>query len=277
MERKIIGLIHYRKGPNKILIIGLLQPISDATKLLTKETRKFQILKIFIYWFAPLLGIFLIIVCWYLYERSFILLNNNIKIFSILAIISLSAFVLILTSWGSNSKYSIIGGYRAVSQIISYEVCFIIFLFILFYIINSYSFIKIKIIQERLWFSIFSIPLFFTWLLICLAEANRTPFDLAEGESELVSGFNIEYGGGLFTLIFIIEYGIIIFLSFLTRLFFLGLTFSLLKMFILCFLFVWVRCCFPRLRYDKLIHLCWKVCLPYSLRLLCSASVIFFL
>ena len=277
VERKIIRLIHYRKGPNKVLIMGLLQPITDATKLFTKENRKLQPLKIFIFVGAPLLGIFLIIICWLWYERVFSRINNKLKIFSILAIISLSVFVFLITRWGSNSKYSIIGGYRAIRQIISYEVCFIIFLFILFYLINSYSIIKLKLMQENIWFCFLSIPLFFCWMIICIAESNRTPFDLAEGESEIVSGFNIEYGGGLFALIFIIEYGIIMFLRFVSNLFFLGLSLSLLKTFLVCFMFIWVRCCFPRLRYDKLIHLCWKTYLPCSLRVLILSRTIFFL
>lgn len=277
VERKIMGIIHYRKGPNKVLIWGLLQPISDAAKLLTKETRKLQPLKRFIYWRAPLLGILLIMSCWLWYERIFSLLRNKIKIFCILSIIRLSAFVFILTSWGSNSKYSIIGGYRAIRQVISYEVCFVIFIFVILYLINSYSPIKIKIIQENLWLIFLSLPLFFTWVVICIAESNRTPFDLAEGESEIVSGFNIEYGGGLFALIFIIEYGIIIFLRFLSTLIFLGVRMSLLKTFTFCFLFIWIRCCFPRVRYDKLMNLCWKVFLPYSLRVLTLSLPVFFL
>lgn len=194
-----------------------------------------------------------------------------------MSIISLSAFIFILTRWGSNSKYAIIGGYRAIRQIISYEVCFIIFIFILIYLRNSYTFEKVKLIQQNLWFCFLRPPLFFTWVIICMAESNRTPFDLAEGESEIVSGFNIEYGGGLFALIFITEYGIIIFLSFISILLFFGKSLILLKTFWFCFLFIWVRCCFPRVRYDKLINLCWKVYLPYSLRLLLISLTLFFL
>ncbi|ACV04219.1 NADH dehydrogenase subunit 1 (mitochondrion) [Dermatophagoides farinae] len=277
VERKIMSLMHYRKGPNKVLIMGLLQPITDATKLFTKENSKLQPLKIFMFVGAPLLGMFLMMMCWLWYESVFSSMNNKLKIFSILAIMSLSVFVFLMTSWGSNSKYSIIGGYRAISQIISYEVCFMIFLFILFYLMNSYSIMKLKLMQENMWFCFLSIPLFFCWMMMCMAESNRTPFDLAEGESEIVSGFNIEYGGGLFALIFIMEYGMIMFLSFVSNLFFLGLSLSLLKTFLVCFMFIWVRCCFPRLRYDKLMHLCWKTYLPCSLSVLMLSSTMFFL
>nr|YP_002650712.1 NADH dehydrogenase subunit 1 [Dermatophagoides pteronyssinus]ACF54665.1 NADH dehydrogenase subunit 1 [Dermatophagoides pteronyssinus] len=277
VERKIMGIMHYRKGPNKVLIWGLLQPISDAAKLLTKETSKLQPLKSFMYWSAPLLGMLLMMSCWLWYESIFSLLSNKMKIFCILSIMSLSAFVFMLTSWGSNSKYSMIGGYRAISQIISYEVCFVIFIFVILYLMNSYSPMKMKMIQENLWLMFLSLPLFFTWVVMCMAESNRTPFDLAEGESEIVSGFNIEYGGGLFALIFIMEYGMIMFLSFLSTLIFLGVSMSLLKTLTFCFLFIWIRCCFPRVRYDKLMNLCWKVFLPYSLSVLTLCLPVFFL
>lgn len=135
----MIGLIHYRKGPNKVLIFGVLQPISDATKLLVKEGVKVSPSKVFMYWFAPCLGIFLILICWGWYERSMRIVRNNIKIFFIIAVIGLSAFVFILTRWGSNTKYAILGGYRAVRQVISYEVCFILFIFVLIYLTKSYN------------------------------------------------------------------------------------------------------------------------------------------
>nr|YP_009560918.1 NADH dehydrogenase subunit 1 [Trouessartia rubecula]QAB47270.1 NADH dehydrogenase subunit 1 [Trouessartia rubecula] len=277
MERKVMGLMHYRKGPNKVILLGVLQPMADALKLLTKEYTKIQALKLFMYWLAPVLGIFLMCSMWMWYESLFLTLNNKMKVFSILAIMSISAFVFLLTSWGSNSKYSLIGGYRAVSQIISYEVCFMIFIFSIIYMSKTYNVSFIKMIQEKWWFSLFSLPLFFMWIMMCMAESNRTPFDLAEGESEIVSGFNIEYGGGLFALLFIMEYGMIMFLSFMTSFLFMGMTFSLLKTFFMCFMFVWIRCCFPRVRYDKLMELCWKVCLIYSLSILSVVLCLFFM
>jgi NADH-ubiquinone oxidoreductase chain 1 len=140
-----------------------------------------------------------------------------------------------------------------VAQIISYEVCLVLFLLVAVYASKTYRLPTIKIIQDNIWVGLFCLPLFLVWMLLCIAEANRTPFDLAEGESEIVSGFNIEYGGGLFAFIFIREYGMIMFLRFITSLFFLGGQNILAKTFLVCFLFVWVRCAFPRVRYDVLI------------------------
>jgi len=268
IERKIIGLIHYRKGPNKVILRGVSQPISDALKLLTKEAPKFYFLKAWIFSLGPNLIILLITLCWGWYEYRFSISSNSFKIIIILAIIGLSAYGFLLTRWGSNSKYSIIGGLRAIAQVISYEVCLILYIMVIIYISKSYRLQNLSFVQDKIWMIIIISPLFFTWVVLCIAETNRTPFDLAEGESEIVSGFNIEYGGGLFALIFIREYGIIIFLRFLTSVLFIGARLILLKTFILCILFVWVRCCFPRVRYDQLIIISWKLALPYRLAVL---------
>ena len=265
IERKVIGLIHYRKGPNKVLVWGLTQPISYALKLLTKEFPKFSSYKIIIYYRGPRVSIILILLCWGWYDFCFNTGASSIKIIVILRVISLTAYGFLLTRWGSNSKYALLGGHRAVAQIISYEVCLILFLLVVIYITKTFSIESLKEIQSKLWFAAYSIPLFLSWVILCIAEANRTPFDLAEGESEIVSGFNIEYGGGLFAFIFIREYGIIIFLRFLTVVFFMGATRILVKTFLICALFVWVRCAFPRVRYDNLIIMAWKVALPYRI------------
>lgn len=195
IERKVIGLAHYRKGPNKTLVQGVSQPISDALKLLRKELVKIKFYKIRMFFAGATLAILLIITCWGWYESSFSTNPSIVKIITILAIISLSAYGFLLIRWGSNSKYSIIGGHRAVAQIISYEVCLVIFLLVLIYGVKTYSIRLLLLTQENLWFLVASAPLFLTWVLLCIAETNRTPFDLAEGESEIVSGFNIEYGG----------------------------------------------------------------------------------
>ena len=265
IERKVIGLIHYRKGPNKVVVHGLSQPIADATKLLTKEAIKINFTKIIIFIAGPTTRILLIILCWGTYNFNFSANRTAIKVLIIMAIIRLTAYGFLLTRWGSNSKYALLGGYRAVAQIISYEVCLVLFIITALFCFKTYSIEKLQINQQGLWFICICAPLFLVWLLLCIAEANRTPFDLAEGESELVSGFNVEYGGGLFALIFIREYGIIIFLRFLTTLLFIGTHLTLLKTFMLCFLFVWTRCAFPRVRYDILIQTAWKTALPISL------------
>ncbi len=172
----------------------------------------------------------------------------------VFSFLRLGVYFLLFSSWGSNRKYSLVGGYRAVSQTVSYEVSLIFFVLGLVYLLGFYDFSFFYFFQCGLWFFFSFVFLFFCWLYVCLSESNRTPFDFSEGESELVSGFNVEYGGGIFSLIFICEYGIIIFLSFLTVCFFVGSYGFFVKLVFLCFFFVWVRCCFPRYRYDLLME-----------------------
>lgn len=246
----------------------MLQPISDALKLLTKEFPKFIFIKIIIFFVGPLISISLIILCWGWYDYSFVINSRSIKLLIIISIIRISVYGFLLIRWGSNSKYSLIGGHRAVAQVISYEVCLVLFILVIIYIRKSFSISNLSIIQKKFSMILFVLPLFFTWIILCMAETNRTPFDLAEGESEIVSGFNIEYGGGLFAFIFIREYGIIIFLSFISSLLFINSNFLIIKTFLFCFMFVWIRCCFPRVRYDVLIIMSWKVSLPFSLSLI---------
>lgn len=265
IERKIIGLIHYRIGPNKVLLWGVRQPIADALKLLTKEYQKFTITRLLIYFIGPLISLFLAIFYWGFYEYSFRYIRASIKIIIIFSVIRLSAYGFLLTRWGSNSKYALLGGYRTVAQIISYEVCLIFLLLIIFYISKCYRVEKINNSQRGWWFILYSLPLFVTWVIICIAERRRTPFDHAERERELVSGYNVEYGGGFFVLAFVREYGIIIFLRFVTSILFLGVGNIIFKTFLICVVYVWVRCAFPRVRYDKLIIICWKKLLPYRL------------
>nr|YP_010354341.1 NADH dehydrogenase subunit 1 [Blomia tropicalis]UOG85309.1 NADH dehydrogenase subunit 1 [Blomia tropicalis] len=265
MERKVMGLMHYRKGPNKVVVHGLSQPIADAMKLLTKEAMKMNFTKMIMFMAGPTTSILLMMLCWGTYNFNFSANSTAMKVLMIMAIMSLTAYGFLLTSWGSNSKYALLGGYRAVAQIISYEVCLVLFMMTALFCFKTYSMEKLQMNQQGLWFMCICAPLFLVWLLLCMAEANRTPFDLAEGESELVSGFNVEYGGGLFALIFISEYGMIMFLSFLTTLLFMGTHLTLLKTFMLCFLFVWTRCAFPRVRYDILMQTAWKTALPMSL------------
>lgn len=272
IERKIIGLIHYRVGPNKVLEWGVSQPIADALKLLTKEYQKFTISRLIIYYLGPLISLLLALLYWGFYEYSYSYITGSIKIIVIFSIISLSAYGFLLTRWGSNSKYALLGGYRTVAQIISYEVCLIFLVLIIFYITKSYRVENIALSQRGVWFILYSLPLFITWVIICIAERSRTPFDHAERERELVSGYNVEYGGGFFVLAFVREYGIIIFLRFITSVLFLGINNIILKTFLICIVYVWVRCAFPRVRYDKLIIICWKKLLPYRLAMVALSS-----
>lgn len=221
---------------------------------------------------GPTLALALILLCWVCFPpQQSNTATSGKALFIVLRAIRLSAFVFFITGWGSNSKYALLGSYRAVSQIISYEVCLILLILCVSYAQNRVSFRSFKSLQERWAFMCLCPPLFCMWMLMCLRERNRTPFDHAERERELVSGFNVEYGGGLFALIFIAEYGMIIFLRFLTSMVFLTRHMVLLKTIAICFVFIWARCSFPRLRYDKLMPLCWKLCLPYRLSLISLA------
>lgn len=268
-ERKIIALFHYRKGPNKTGPFGIFQPFSDATKLISKEF--FYPLKsnfnIFI--IAPILIFILIIIIWIIYPFYRNLLNFKISFLYFLAIIRTTVYTLLIIGWRSNSTYSIIGALRSIAQSISYEVTFSIALIILLTIINSINFNFISHFKSNIpIIIIILIPILIIFISI-LAEINRTPFDLSEGESELVSGFNIEYGRGKFTLIFIAEYARLILIIFLFNLIIFNLNinnlyFYLNYIFILYFI-TWIRITFPRIRYDKLIYLCWFYLLPIIL------------
>lgn len=237
MERKVMGLSHYRKGPTKVFIWGLFQPLADAEKLLTKEVIKLNGLKILLYSLGPSLSILIILLCWGWYDFSFRFNPSSIKFIILFAFISFSVYGLMFTSWGSNSKYSLLGGNRSIAQVLSYEVCLVLFSILIVYYCKNFSITFIGVLQENFWSVWSSIPIFFFWLTLCLAESNRTPFDTSEGESEIVSGFNIEYGSGLFAFIFIREYGMILVISFLTSVIFLGGV-GLIKVFLLSVFYV---------------------------------------
>lgn len=179
---------------------------------------------------------------------------------------------IIISGWASNSNYSILGGIRAVAQRISYEVSLVLILISFLIMISSFNLFQFIIYQSYIWFIFIFLPLRIIWIVSCLAETNRTPFDFAEGESELVSGFNIEYRRGGFALIFIAEYSSIIFIRFLCRIIFMGgdlLSFIFfLKISLIRFFWIWVRGTLPRYRYDKLIYIAWKIYLPVSLNIL---------
>lgn len=194
--------------------------------------------------------------------------KSIVPILVVLAIISISPHVFILMGWGRNTKYTIMGTLRAVAQVVSYEVCLIIIILRVFYSMGTFNIEKIITTQNGIWFIFINMPMFIWWVLIRIAETNRTPFDHAESERELVSGFNIEYGGGIFALIFIREYGIIIFMRYLTSIIFLGNSYILLKTMFICIIFITSRCRYPRIRYDNLIIISWKICLPYRLCML---------
>nr|AXS66288.1 NADH dehydrogenase subunit 1 [Chrysomeloidea sp. 1 KM-2017] len=271
-ERKILGYIQIRKGPNKLGFMGLLQPFSDAMKLFCKEQTFPLKSNLNLYYLCPILNLFLSLFLWqsipfFSFHYSFLL-----SFLFFLSVSSFSVYMIMLAGWSSNSNYSLLGSLRSVAQTISYEVSMILILLSFLFMILSFDLFDLSKFQNYIWFLIFMFPLCFMWLVTSLAETNRTPFDFAEGESELVSGFNVEYSSGGFAMIFMAEYSSIMFMSFFSCLLFLGGNlFSLifyLKVGFLMFFWIWVRGTLPRFRYDKLMYMAWKTYLPVSLNLL---------
>ena len=244
LERKILGYVQNRKGPTKVLFIGLLQPVVDGGKLILKRMLIEKIYYFFIPFFSIVVIRFLRLRIWFFRVR--VILNNSV--FFILILRSIVVYILFMLGWRRENVYGVLGGLRSSSQIVAYE---IIIFFILILVVIYYS--RWNLINFN--FSIFYLlDIFVIWLLILLVETNRRPYDFAEGESELVSGYNIEYIGVLFAYIFISEYGILVFFSWVTRVIFLGFyNFWLILIFL-----VVVRGFIPRSRYDILISNCWK-------------------
>jgi len=244
MERKILGYVQNRKAPTKVLFLGLLQPVVDGGKLILKSILIEKIYYFFIPFFSIVVMRFLRMRIWFF--RVSVVLNN--RIFFILIIRSVVVYVLFMLGWRRENVYGVLGGLRRSSQIVAYE---IIMFFLMILVVIYYSRWNLYNFSFSIWYIL---DLFVIWLLILLVETNRRPYDFAEGESELVSGYNIEYIGVLFAYIFISEYGILVFFSWVTRVIFLGFyNFWLVLIFL-----VVVRGFIPRRRYDILISNCWK-------------------
>nr|YP_009176766.1 NADH dehydrogenase subunit 1 [Anopheles punctulatus]ALJ02481.1 NADH dehydrogenase subunit 1 [Anopheles punctulatus] len=272
LERKVLGYIQIRKGPNKVGFNGLLQPFSDAVKLFTKE-QTYPLLSNYIsYYFSPVFSLFLSLLIWMCIPYLIKLYSFNLGVLFFLSCTSLGVYTVMIAGWSSNSNYALLGGLRAVAQTISYEVSLALILLSFIFLIGNYNFLNFYNFQSYTWFIFFCFPLGLIWLASCLAETNRTPFDFAEGESELVSGFNVEYSSGGFALIFLAEYSSILFMSMLFVVIFLGSDIYsfmfFLKLTFISFVFIWVRGTLPRFRYDKLMYLAWKSFLPLSLNYL---------
>nr|YP_010851772.1 NADH dehydrogenase subunit 1 [Penicillidia dufourii]WGH15000.1 NADH dehydrogenase subunit 1 [Penicillidia dufourii] len=272
MERKVLGYIQIRKGPNKVSIIGLLQPICDAIKLFTSEQIYIMMSNYYSYLMAPIFSLFFSMLLWLSLPYFMNMISFDLSIIFFYCCISMNVYPLMIAGWSSNSKYALLGGLRGVAQTISYEISLVLIMMSMVFLIDGYNLILFMKYQEFIDMIMFMFPISLVWFMISLAEVNRAPFDFAEGESELVSGFNIEYGGGGFALIFLAEYMMIMFMSFLFSLMFLGMNmFSFMfyvKFMLILFLFIWVRGTFPRFRYDKLMYLAWKSFLPFSLNML---------
>lgn len=268
-ERKILGYIQIRKGPNKVGYMGIIQSFGDAIKLFIKEQFLPSSSNFFIYYFSPVASLFIILLLWSLVSFNSFSVNFMWGGLFFFCCTSFGVYTLIGRGWSSNSNYAILGAMRGVAQTISYEVRMALILLSVIFLVGHYRIKNIGLSQSWLWFVVYLFPIFICWVVSCLAETNRTPFDFAEGESELVSGFNIEYGSGGFAFLFLAEYGRIIFISYLISILFFGggLSFLLINLIgcFFCFWFIWIRGTIPRYRYDKLMFLAWKSFLPLSL------------
>nr|QIT06542.1 NADH dehydrogenase subunit 1 [Sminthurides bifidus] len=278
LERKVLSYMQLRKGPNKVGYWGVIQSFSDAIKLFIKEQMLPSKSNSGLFYLTPCLSLFTILFLWVVYPKpdSFSsLLYSSLLFF---CCTSFSVYSLIGSGWSSNSNYALVGAVRGVAQTVSYEVSMALILISLIFFSSSYDFITIMNDQHNMLFFFIFWPVFFCWYISVLAETNRTPFDFAEGESELVSGFNIEYGSGGFALIFLAEYASIIFMSYLVVLLFFANIPSLMMFHLLggalIFSIIWVRACYPRFRYDKLMLMAWKIFLPFILFFLSYVIVI---
>lgn len=274
LERKLLGYFQLRKGPNKVALMGLPQPLADALKLFLKEQSKPTIANTLPFLIAPIIALSLALFLWLLYPISS---PTHFAPFGVLLFLCISRFNVYTTlaaGWSSNSKYALLGAIRRIAQTISYEVTMSLILLTLLITIKTFDFSHI-IQTTHTPKSILLLPIALIWFISLLAETSRTPFDLAEGESELVSGFNVEYRAGSFALIFIAEYINILVISLFTSVLLIPHFYQtpisnlLISSFTLAIaaLFIWIRATFPRLRYDRLIALTWKSFLPTTLAL----------
>nr|AFN06175.1 NADH dehydrogenase subunit 1 [Pseudois nayaur nayaur] len=278
VERKVLGYMQLRKGPNVVGPYGLLQPIADAIKLFIKEPLRPATSSISMFILAPILALTLALTMWIPLPMPYPLINMNLGVLFILAMSSLAVYSILWSGWASNSKYALIGALRAVAQTISYEVTLAIILLSILLMNGSFNLSTLIITQEQVWLIFPAWPLAMMWFVSTLAETNRAPFDLTEGESELVSGFNVEYAAGPFALFFMAEYANIIMMNIFTTTLFLGAFHNpympelytinfIIKSLLLTITFLWIRASYPRFRYDQLMHLLWKSFLPLTLAL----------
>nr|AVP26544.1 NADH dehydrogenase subunit 1 [Cyanea nozakii] len=276
-ERKVLGYMQSRKGPNIVGIYGILQPLADGAKLFTKEMTIPNHSNILLYFLSPVLFLTLAFMIWALfpYGPHTFLTYMDLGVLYLFVISSISVYAILMSGWASTSKYALLGSLRAAAQMVSYEVSIgLIFIAI---ILCAGSLNLSKIINYQTNTIPYLVPLFpiaIMFLISALAETNRAPFDLTEGESELVSGYNVEYSSMSFALLFLAEYANIIFMSGIFSILFLnaweGIYFNSIiwlgiKTAIITFIFVWARASFPRIRYDQLMMLLWKSYLPLSL------------
>lgn len=289
-ERKVLGSMQLRKGPNVVGVFGLLQPLADGLKLFTKETILPSHANLAIFIISPIAALTLALLSWAVipFNDGYVIADINIGLLYLFAVSSISVYAILMSGWSSNSKYAFFGAIRAAAQMISYEVSLGLIIISVILCVGELNLISIANAQKDLWFFIPLFPAFFMFFVSALAETNRAPFDLTEGESELVSGYNVEYSAMTFAMFFLAEYSHIILMSLITTLLFFGawlppfhfFPFNLipsvfwfgLKTAFFMFVFIWVRATFPRMRYDALMALLWKSYLPLSLGFLILVS-----
>nr|BAG28307.1 NADH dehydrogenase subunit 1 [Blommersia blommersae] len=277
IERKVLGYMQHRKGPNIVGPFGLLQPIADGVKLFIKEPIRPATSSQFLFILAPTLALTLAMMMWIPLPLPITYSELNLGLLFVLAISSLTVFTILGSGWASNSKYALIGALRAVAQTISYEITFALIILCTIMLAGNFTLSTFNMAQYFIWLIVPAWPLMLLLFVSTLAETNRAPFDLTEGESELVSGFNVEYAAGPFALFFLAEYANIILMNTFSTIIFLGSSSSspsltcmtlMIKASILTSCFLWVRASYPRFRYDQLMHLAWKNFLPITLALI---------
>ncbi|EQD45668.1 Respiratory-chain NADH dehydrogenase, subunit 1 [mine drainage metagenome] len=286
-ERKVLGWMHVRMGPNQVGPLGLLQAFADVVKLLLKEIVVPTNASRFLFFLAPMLALVPALAAWAVipFGDGVVLSNANAGILYLLAMTSLGVYGIIIAGWASNSRYALLGAMRSAAQVVSYELAMGLALVCVLVLAGSLNLSDIVRAQQGgllHWFWLPLLPMVVVYFVSGVAETNRAPFDVAEGESEIVAGFHVEYSGAAFALFFLAEYANMILVSFLTPIFFFGGWMSpfpaswgvigdgsffwlLAKAFLVSFLFLWFRASFPRYRYDQIMRLGWKVFIPIAL------------
>ena len=282
-ERRVIGFMQLRKGPNVVGPFGMFQPFADALKLMAKETILPAGANKVVFIIAPMLTFILSLVAWAVipFGEGLVIADINVGILYLFAVSSLGVYGVIMAGWASNSKYAFLGALRSAAQMVSYEVSMGLVIINVLLCAGSLNLSAIIEAQEGMWFALPLFPMFIVFFISTLAETNRAPFDLPEGESELVAGYFVEYSSMSFALFFLGEYANMILMSSMTVILFLGgwlppfdiwplniipgPLWFIVKIMLVLFVFLWVRATTPRYRYDQLMRLGWKIFLPFSL------------